>query len=166
MVTLRNFFLSVSFIVSVQVRIFPLNMRDIIIYVARWWEKYLSKRSLIKHTCSWRDKLIALRTLKRQAKIFLRISKMEMLDVWLISENTIDTSCLDLTRSSKIIIFSLLPTLLQVLFIRSFILAYGTCWFLCFQIHQFFDVIKLRTSVFTMWKTETVGIYIPFDDKF
>ena len=24
------------------------------------WEKYLSKRSLIKHTCSWRDKLIVL----------------------------------------------------------------------------------------------------------
>ena len=52
------FFLSVSFVVSVQVRIFSLNMRDIIIYVARWWEKYLSKCSLIKHTCSWRDKLI------------------------------------------------------------------------------------------------------------
>ena len=31
-------------------------MRDIIIYVAWWWEKHLSKRSLIKHTCSWRDK--------------------------------------------------------------------------------------------------------------
>ena len=57
---MRNFFLSVSFIVSVKVRIFPLNMHDIIIYVARWWEKYLSKRSLIKHTCSWHDKLIAL----------------------------------------------------------------------------------------------------------
>ena len=40
---------------------------------ARWWEKYLSKRSVIKHTCSWRDKLIALWTLNRQAKIFLRI---------------------------------------------------------------------------------------------
>ena len=37
---------------------FPLNMCDIIIYIARWWEKYLSKRSLIKHTCSWRDKLL------------------------------------------------------------------------------------------------------------
>ena len=44
--------------VSVQVRIFTLNMRDIIIYFARRWEKYLSKRSLIKHTCSWRYKLI------------------------------------------------------------------------------------------------------------
>ena len=27
-------------------------------YRAQWWEKYLSKHSLIKHTCSWRDKLI------------------------------------------------------------------------------------------------------------
>ena len=39
---------------------------------AWWWEKYLSKRSLIKHTCSWRDKLIVLWTLNREAKIFLR----------------------------------------------------------------------------------------------
>ena len=55
---MRNFFLSISFIVSVKVGIFTLNMRDIIIYVARWWEKYLSKRSPLKHTCSWHDKLI------------------------------------------------------------------------------------------------------------
>ena len=61
-----------KFIVSVQVRTFPLNTCDIIIYVARWWDKYLSKRSLIKHTCSWRDRLIVLWTLNRQAKIFLR----------------------------------------------------------------------------------------------
>ena len=27
---------------------------------SRWWDKYLSKRSLLKHTCSWRDKLIVL----------------------------------------------------------------------------------------------------------
>ena len=27
-------------------------------YQARWWEKHLSKRSFIKHTFSWRDKLI------------------------------------------------------------------------------------------------------------
>ena len=26
----------------------------------RWWEKYLSKRSVIRHTCSWHDKLIVL----------------------------------------------------------------------------------------------------------
>ena len=45
-----NFFLSVSFIVSVKVGIFTLNMRDIIIYVAWWWEKYLSKRSPLKQT--------------------------------------------------------------------------------------------------------------------
>ena len=37
-----------------KIGIFPLNMRDITIYVARWWERYLLKRSLIKHTCSWR----------------------------------------------------------------------------------------------------------------
>ena len=53
---------------SIQVRIFPLNMRDIIIYVAWWLEKYFSKRSLIKHTCSWRDKLIVSWTLNRQVK--------------------------------------------------------------------------------------------------
>ena len=55
-----NFFLSVSFIASVKVRIFPLNMCDIIIYVAQWWEKYLSRRSPLKHTCPWRGKLIVL----------------------------------------------------------------------------------------------------------
>ena len=44
--------------VSVKVRIFPLNMCDIIIFAAQWWEKYLSKRSLLKHTCSWRDNLL------------------------------------------------------------------------------------------------------------
>ena len=27
-------------------------------YLSKYREKYLSKRSLIKHTCSWRDKLI------------------------------------------------------------------------------------------------------------
>ena len=30
--------------------IFPVCMRDIIIYFAQWWEKYISKCSLIKHT--------------------------------------------------------------------------------------------------------------------
>ena len=38
-----------------------------------WWEKYLSKRSPLKHTCWWRDKLIVLWILHRQAKIFLSI---------------------------------------------------------------------------------------------
>ena len=41
-------------------RIFPLNMRGIVIRVARWWEKYFSKYSLLKHTCSLRDRLIVL----------------------------------------------------------------------------------------------------------
>ena len=44
--------LLLSLIVSVQVRIFPLNMRGIIIYVAPLWEKYFLKRSLTKRTCS------------------------------------------------------------------------------------------------------------------
>ena len=48
-----NFFLSVSFIVSEKVRIFPLNMHDIIIYLVRWWEKHLSKCCPLKHACSW-----------------------------------------------------------------------------------------------------------------
>ena len=77
---MRKFFLSVSFIVSVQVRIFSFNMRDIIIYAARWWDRYPSKHSLIKHTCSWRDKLIVLLTLNRQAKIFSRIFTFSILD--------------------------------------------------------------------------------------
>ena len=58
LVTWHNFFLCVSFIVFVQVRIFHVNMRDIIIYVTWWWKKYLLKRSLIKHTCLQRDKLL------------------------------------------------------------------------------------------------------------
>ena len=62
-------FVSISCVVSVQVRIFPSN-----IYVAWWWEKYLSKHSLIKQICLWCDKLIALWTLNRQVKIFLWIS--------------------------------------------------------------------------------------------
>ena len=49
---------SASSTLSIQVCIFSLNMDDIIIYVARWCQKYLSKSSLFKHTCSWRDKLI------------------------------------------------------------------------------------------------------------
>ena len=28
----------------------------------KWWEEYLLKRSLIEHTCSWRDTLIVLQT--------------------------------------------------------------------------------------------------------
>ena len=48
----------------------PLNEKVCLI---RLWEQYLLKRGLIKHTCSWRDKRIVLRTLNRQAKIFLCI---------------------------------------------------------------------------------------------
>ena len=50
-------------------------------YARRWWEKYLSKRSLLKHTCSWRDKLIVLSILKRQAKMFWRILNSPFLPV-------------------------------------------------------------------------------------
>ena len=45
---------------------------------SRWWGKYLSKRSLIKHTCSWRFKFIILWTMNRQTKILLGISKCIM----------------------------------------------------------------------------------------
>ena len=48
-----------------------INMCDIIIYVAQWWGKYLSKLSPLKHTCLWCDKLIVLWILNRQVKIFL-----------------------------------------------------------------------------------------------
>ena len=41
------------------------------------------KRSLIKHTCSWRDKLIILQTLNRQAKIFSSRSSVRLLTKWL-----------------------------------------------------------------------------------
>ena len=37
------------------------------------FQEIASKRSLIKYTCSWHDKLIILRTVKIQAKIFLRL---------------------------------------------------------------------------------------------
>ena len=47
------------------------TFREILLPSVRWWEKYLSKRSPLKHTCSWHDKFI----LNRQAKIFLRIWK-------------------------------------------------------------------------------------------
>ena len=68
-----------------KVRIFPLNMRDIIIYVARWWEKYLSKRSLRKNTCSWRDKLIVLWATEQTSKnIFTFIKNVNMEKVYVI----------------------------------------------------------------------------------
>ena len=46
------------------------------------WGKHFSKRSLIKHNCSWRDKLIVLWTLNRQAKIFLRTAYWIMKISW------------------------------------------------------------------------------------
>ena len=63
------------------------NMRDIIIYVAWWWQKYLSKRSPLKHTCSWRDKLIVLWILNRHAKIKIFLCRNEYIcfdffEVW------------------------------------------------------------------------------------
>ena len=78
-----------SFIVFVLVHIFPLNMCDIIIYVAWWWKKYLSKRNIIKHTCLWSDKLIILWTLSRQAKILLRIFSVYSSVIQVISEKTL-----------------------------------------------------------------------------
>ena len=50
-----------------------------VIYVARWWEKYLSKHSPLKHTCLWHDKLIILWILNRQAKISLSIFKFYLI---------------------------------------------------------------------------------------
>ena len=49
------------------------TFREILLPLSRqYWKKHLSKHSLIKHTFSWRDKLITLWILNRQAKIFLR----------------------------------------------------------------------------------------------
>ena len=47
----------------------------VLVVLARWWEKHLSKRNPLKHTCSWRDKLIVLWILNRQAKKFLTYNK-------------------------------------------------------------------------------------------
>ena len=44
-------------------------MQQIIIYVAISWETYLSKRSLIKLTYSWRDKLNLLQCCNWQKKL-------------------------------------------------------------------------------------------------
>ena len=55
-------------------RVFVKNMRICNYVVFQLWEKYVSKRSLIKHTCSCRYKLTKIWTLNRQSKIFLRIS--------------------------------------------------------------------------------------------
>ena len=47
-------------------------MHNIIIYVARWRQKYLPKRSFIKYTCLWCNKLDMLWPLNKQAKIFFK----------------------------------------------------------------------------------------------
>ena len=49
-------------------------------YFSHYREKYLSKRSPLKNTCSWRDKLIVLWILNRQEKIFLHTSFWYLLD--------------------------------------------------------------------------------------
>ena len=119
-----NFFLSVNFIVSTKGRIFPLNMRNIIIYVAQWWEKYLSKHNPLKHTCWWCDKLILL--LKRSYYLFLldyikihkkqKLSALDIIESWSKEMWSISyVSCVNISVSffnSKISIFILdAPTL-------------------------------------------------------
>ena len=72
-------------------------MRDIIIYVAPWWEKYLSKRSPLKHTCSWRAKLIVLWILNRQPKYsYVEKAKLEKLVKELYNHKKIGKSHIDL----------------------------------------------------------------------
>ena len=34
------------------------TFREILLPSSGWWEKYLSKRGQLKHTCSWHDKLL------------------------------------------------------------------------------------------------------------
>ena len=106
-----------------EVGIFTLNMRDIIIYVALWWEKYLSKRSPLKHTCSWHDKLIALWILNRQAKISLCIhcfccwlvSREYVLPIWYCSWK----NHLAFLGSKKIFRRNYLPTNYSLMFQKS-----------------------------------------------
>ena len=78
---MHNFLLAVHFIVSIQVSIiFPLNMCNIIIYIAQWWEKYLLKRSLIKHTCSWCNKLKLTSELESDLRDMVDLSKKWLVD--------------------------------------------------------------------------------------
>ena len=57
-----NFFspASTSSIVFIQIFIFSSNMHNTIIHIGWWWEKYLSKCSLIKSCYSWLDKRFVL----------------------------------------------------------------------------------------------------------
>ena len=49
-----------------------------------WYNKFITSwTSMFKHTCSWRDKLIVLWTLNRQAKICLRYTYAYFL--WILS---------------------------------------------------------------------------------
>ena len=76
----------------VQVCIFPLNMTDIIICVVWWWEKYLLKSSLIKHTCFWRDKrLIVINEIRQISRKKLDFAKFRKLQeaIWLTVINEI-----------------------------------------------------------------------------
>ena len=74
----------------------------------RWWEKYLSKHSPLKHTCSWRDKLIVLWILKRQAKIFLRIISVLINFFFFYLHMTIRPT-LGVTLTLKCILFLIVP---------------------------------------------------------
>ena len=64
------------------------------ILLPSWWEKYLSKRSPLKHTCSWHDKLIVLWILNRQAKISLRIKYSITTVFQMILWNFLEHPCL------------------------------------------------------------------------
>ena len=88
-----------SFIVSLKVRIFPLNMRDTIIYVARWWEEYLLKRSLINHTCSWRDELHDVMSLLNIDKVPLEVGNPLQVLLWVMEGLYLDrTRCIHICR--------------------------------------------------------------------
>ena len=51
-------------------------------FFSKWYRMYLSKRTLIKLTYSWRDKFFVLWTMNRQAKIFLRNAYWIMKITW------------------------------------------------------------------------------------
>ena len=62
---------------------------------ARWWEKYLSKRSPLKHTCSWRDKLIVLQSFGRLNLIHMLlegVTAFSITSIYLI-QFTMNQSC-------------------------------------------------------------------------
>ena len=70
-----HFNLFIFWCINIVKKIFLIYSKSAFYYfLAWWWEKYLWKRSPLKHTCSWRDKLIVLLILNRQAKVFLRIT--------------------------------------------------------------------------------------------